>query len=234
MKIGILDTNPSSTNSIDWNKTPFDTYVRFLERAEPPFEYENFLVAEGEFPPSPSACDAYLVTGSPKGVYESDLWLGQLKSFVQESYKVGKKLIGICFGHQLLAHALGGYAEKSQKGWGLGQKRFTLYAEKSWMSNFIENPSLYFVHQDQVVELPPNAELLGGNEFCPNIFYTIEEQVLGIQGHPEFPEKLVREIVETRLDIVGEEVQAEALRSLDDGMPNNQLFAEWIVNFLLA
>jgi GMP synthase-like glutamine amidotransferase len=233
MKIGILDTNPPSAHSINWNKTPFDTYVRFLERAKPSFEYENYSVGIGEFPSSPGVCDAYLITGSPKGVYEPDLWLDTLKGFIQDAYAAKKKLIGICFGHQMVAHSLGGHAEKSEKGWGLGKKYFNIYTEKKWMSDFIENPSLYFVHQDQIIELPPNAELLGGNEFCPNLFYTIGDQVLGIQGHPEFPEALVREIVETRLEVVGAELQSQALESLDEGIPDNQLFAEWIVNFLL-
>ena len=234
MKIGILDTNPLNKHGIDWNKTPFDTYVRFLERAKPEFEYENYLIAEGEFPDSPDACDAYLITGSPKGVYESDLWLATLKIFIQDSYTAGKKLIGICFGHQMIAYSLGGRAEKSEKGWGLGQKRFDLYTEKPWMTNFLEHPSLYFVHQDQVMALPPEAELLGGNEFCPNLFYTIGNQVLGIQGHPEFPKILIQEIIESRELVVGEKLQAEALHSLEKGEPENQLFAEWIVNFLLA
>ena len=234
MKIGILDTNPLSKHGIDWNKTPFDTYVRFLERSKPDFEYENYLIAEGEFPDSPDTCDAYLITGSPKGVYESDLWLATLKIFIQDSYTAGKKLIGICFGHQMLAYSLGGHAEKSEKGWGLGQKSFDLYTEKPWMTNFIQQPSLYFVHQDQVMALPPEAELLGGNEFCPNLFYTIGNQVLGIQGHPEFPKILIQEIIESRELVVGKKLQAEALRSLEEGEPENQLFAEWIVNFLLA
>ena len=70
MKIGILDVNPPHAHSVDWNKTPFDAYVRFLERAKPSFEYENYaLVSEGKFPSSPETCDAYLITGSPKGVY---------------------------------------------------------------------------------------------------------------------------------------------------------------------
>jgi GMP synthase-like glutamine amidotransferase len=235
MKIGILDVNPPHAHSVDWNKTPFDAYVRFLERAKPSFEYENYaLVSEGKFPSSPETCDAYLITGSPKGVYEDDAWLVELKTFIQDAYKAGKKLIGICFGHQMIAHSLGGHVEKSKKGWGLGKKDFNLYTEKKWMTDFIESPSLYFVHQDQVMELPPKAELLGGNEFCPNLFYTIGDQVLGIQGHPEFPEALVREIIETRLEVVGAELQAKALRSLDESKPNNQLFAEWIVNFLLT
>ena len=233
MKIGILDTNPP-VHSINWNKTPFDTYVRFLERAKHSFEYKNYAIASGEFPASPDACDAYLITGSPKAVYEPDLWLAELKTFIQDSYEAGKKLIGICFGHQMLAHALGGQAEKSKKGWGLGKKVFKIYAKKPWMTDSVSQPSLYFGHQDQVMQLPNKAELLGGNEFCPNLFYTIGNQVLGIQGHPEFPETLMREIVESREMVVGEKIQAEALRSLGEGMPDNFLFAKWIGNFLVA
>ena len=233
MKIGILDTNPP-VYSINWNKTPFDTYVRFLERAGHPFEYENYAIASGEFPDAPDACDAYLITGSPKAVYESDSWLNELKIFIQDSYEAGKKLIGICFGHQMLAQALGGQAEKSEKGWGLGKKAFEIYAEKPWMTDFLSHPSLYFVHQDQVMQLPQKAELLGGNDFCPNLFYTIGDQVLGIQGHPEFPETLMRDLIESRKLLVGEKIQDEALRSLDEAIPDNFLFAKWIGNFLVA
>lgn len=234
MKIGILDTNPPATNKINWNKTPYDAYVRFLSRGNAPLHYENFLVAEGQFPESPEVCDAYLITGSPKGIYEEDEWLRKLEDFIRESYTTGKKLIGICFGHQALAQALGGVVEKSEKGWGLGRKSFEVYQAKSWMNRFKSEPSLYFVHQDQVVELPPDAELLGGNEFCPNIFYTIGNQVLGIQGHPEFSRELMTEIIEGRLARVGKALHRAALKSLDERETDNQRFAEWIVNFLIA
>ena len=116
----------------------------------------------------------------------------------------------------------------------LDQFANVVYAQKPWMTDFLEQPSLYFVHQDQVIELPPEAELLGGNEFCPNLFYTIGNQVLGIQGHPEFPKTLIQEIIESRELVVGQALQVEALRSLEEGEPDNQLFAEWIVNFLVS
>ena len=117
MKIGILDAfPPEELNTVSWNDTPVDAYIRFIESVEAPFEYEGYRVAQGEFPESPEACDAYLITGSPRGVYDSQPWIADLEKFIQDCYQAGIKLVGICFGHQILAHALGGHAEKSEKG----------------------------------------------------------------------------------------------------------------------
>jgi len=157
-----------------------------------------------------------------------------LAVFIRDAYQARKKLIGICFGHQILAHALGGHCEKSQKGWGLGLKTFNVDAQKTWMTHPYTQCALYFVHQDQVVRLPPGAELLGGNIFCPNLFFTIEDRVLGIQGHPEFTIDMMRTILEVRKDFFGQQVYEKALSSLDSGEPDNQLFAQWIINFLLT
>lgn len=235
MKIGILDAFPPEIlDDVNWNKTPVDMYIRFFESVEAPFEYEGYRVAQGQFPESPDVCDAYLITGSPQGVYDSQPWIADLERFIQDSYQAGKKLVGICFGHQILAHALGGYAEKSDKGWGLGLHSIELRTRKPWMTDMPDQCSLYFVHQDQVMELPPGAELLGGNDFCPNLFYTIDNKALGIQGHPEFTTEIMHEILEGREEKVGEEVHKNAVNSLDKGSPDNQIFAQWIVNFLTA
>jgi len=231
MKMGILDAFPPESSTVNWNDTPVDTYIRFLESVKTPFEYQGFLVAQGQFPESASVCDAYLITGSPKGAYESDPWIGDLERFIQDCYQAGKKLVGICFGHQILAKALGGRAEKSNKGWGLGLNTFELCAHKPWMTEIPDQCALYFVHQDQVVDLPQKAELLGGNDFCPNLFYTIDNQALGIQGHPEFGTEMMREIVNGREETVGTQVYQSAMNSLNNGTPDNQLFARWIVNF---
>ncbi len=232
MKIGILDAFPPESSSVNWNDTPVDTYIRFLESGNAPFEYQGYLVAQGQFPESPSACDAYVITGSPKGAYESEPWIGELERFIQDCYRTGIKLVGICFGHQILAKALGGRAEKSNKGWGLGLNTFELSAQKAWMTEIPDQCALYFVHQDQVIHLPQKAELLGGNDFCPNLFYTIENQALGIQGHPEFETEMMREIVNGREETVGTQAYQSAINSLNKGTPDNQLFARWIVNFL--
>jgi len=233
MKLGILNAFPPDSNLIDFD-TPVDAYIQFLELAQSPFDYVSYDVALGQFPDSLEACDAYLITGSPKGVYDADPWIAELGSFIREAYQAEKKLVGICFGHQILAHALGGHSERSEKGWGLGLKNFDIYEQKSWMTADLVQCSLHFSHQDQVIQLPPGAELLGGDAFCPNLFFTIEDRVLGVQGHPEFTAGIMHEILEARRDIYGQQLYDTAARSIDNGSPDNQLLAQWIANFLLT
>lgn len=233
MKIGILNAIDPDSSKLDWDGTPIDAYIRFLKRADAPFEFEGYRVAQGEFPDSPDACDGYVITGSPQGVYDEDEWIAPLAQFIRDSYAAGKKLVGICFGHQILAHSLGGHAEKSEKGHGLGLKQFDVTQKRSWMGEQPDQCSLYFAHQDQVTMLPPGAQHLGGNEFCPNVLYEIENQVLGIQGHPEFTTRIMEDIVALADGRVAPEVVQTAVSSLDTP-PDGDTVGHWIVNFLQA
>jgi len=233
MKLGILDAIPAGTSVVDWGDTPVDTYIRLFESVNAPFTYVGYQVAEGQFPSSPLDCDAYIITGSPRGVYDPDPWIEALVQFIQDSYQNGSKLVGICFGHQILAHALGGRAGISEKGRGFGLKRFEIIQYKSWMDERPDHCSLYFVHQDQVVELPREAELLGGNSFCPIALYEIENSVLGIQGHPEFSVTVMHDLLPMARKELSPPICEASVRSLDEGIPDNRLVAKWIVNFLL-
>ncbi len=236
MKVGILNAIPPELSTVNWQGSPVDAYIRFFQSASQPgdFQFVGYDVAQGDFPDSPEACAAYVITGSPRGAYDVDAWIGELIEFIRESFAAGKKLIGICFGHQILAHALGGRAEKSEKGWGLGLKTIAIDVvnPKPWLNGSSGNCALYFAHQDQVIDLPPEAELLGGNQFCPNAFYTIGNQVLGIQGHPEFTIEIMSDILSRERKGVPQQVQDTAVNSLKQGTPDNQIVAQWMVNFL--
>ncbi|MCA9936779.1 MAG: hypothetical protein KC415_22745 [Anaerolineales bacterium] len=234
MKVGILNAIHPNESEVNWQGTPVDAYIRFFQSVNAPFEFVGYGVAQGQFPASPTECDAYVITGSPKGAYETEEWIITLLQFIRDAYAAGGKLVGICFGHQILAQALGGRVEKSEKGWGFGAKAFTVTTEKPWMSAYQSTCSLYFAHQDQVMELPPKAELLGGNDFCPNAMYEIDGRVLGVQGHPEFTPAIMDDIsvgMAGKMEQTGFET---AVKSLHHTQPNNQLFGEWIVNFLAA
>ena len=232
MKIGILNAINPATSEVNWQGTPVDAYIRFLESGGATFSYIGFNVALGEFPETVNACDAYIITGSPNGVYEAEPWIADLMQFIRDSYAAGKKLVGICFGHQVLAQALGGHAEKSANGWGLGLKQFTVTTPKPWMTKQPGLYNLYFAHQDQVIQLPAEAELLGGNGFCPNAMFVIGSQVLGVQGHPEFTESIMQDIVSMKNNTIPQEVIAVAADSLQHGTPDNLVFGQWLVNFL--
>ncbi len=125
MKVGILNVLDSRASEIDWGGSPVALYGQFLDSAEKPLTYQGYEVVLGEFSNAIDECDAYLVTGSPTGVYDDDPWLEPLVQFIRACYAANKKLVGICFGHQMIAYALGGHAEKSDKGWGLGSKSKT-------------------------------------------------------------------------------------------------------------
>ena len=235
MKLGILDALESPMLShISWHGSTTGTYIHFLESADASFSYTSYLVSNGEFPATVDECDAYLITGSISGAYESEPWIATLIQFIRDCHQAGKKMVGICFGHQVLAHALGGKTEKSAKGWGIGLKTFDIVSSKPWMNGTQSQCALYFSHQDQVVQLPPNAERLGGNDFCENAFFAIGDQVIGIQGHPEFTTGIMQEILAKRKESVPLAVNETAVRSLENGSPDNQLVAHWIVNFLTA
>ena len=234
MKLGILNAIHPEQGRIDWGGTPVDAYIRFIKKTGISFEYEGYNVALDEFPESPAACDAYLITGSPKGTYDEDAWIGRLSQFIRDAYAADKKLVGICFGHQILAEALGGHSEKSEKGRGFGPKQFDIYKRKAWMpENTPDSCTLYFAHQDQVMELPPGAELLAGNGFCNNIVYSIDGRVLAMQAHPEITQPIMEDILELVKENMTDEVAAETAVAIQNDLPDADIAGQWIVNFLL-
>lgn len=229
MKLGILDA-VCSKDIIDGEKEA-EKFINLFNLVKAPFIYETYHVAEGEFPETAKACDAYLVTGSPQGVYDEDKWITPLGNFIRQAYDARRKLVGICFGHQLVAHSLGGEARKWEGEWGLGCRPFAIYSHKPWLTPALDSCSLNFVHQDQVTKLPIGAELLAGNTHCAHIMYVIGDRVLGIQGHPEYLPEAMAVLLQYLGEHDGLDV-TEALISVAQRQPDTRAVAQWIVNFL--
>lgn len=143
-----------------------------------------------------------------------------------------KKLIGICFGHQLIAKALGGKVIKSPKGWGVGMSQNQIYQLKEWMRPSLNCFNLLVSHQDQVIELPTGAEILAGSDFCPNYMMQIGS-FFSVQGHPEFTKSYSRDLMVSREDSVNEIEFAKGMKSLELH-EDDTIIAQWIVNFLKA
>lgn len=232
MNIGILNAC-SPADEAEFGTEEFASFQTFLAQAEHNFALHEYRITEGHFPATPTECDAYLITGSPKGVYDSEPWIEQLQQMIRDLYKHRQKLVGICFGHQILAHALGGFAGKSEQGWGLGRQVVDVIAERPWMQPTLPTGGFYFCHQDQVMQLPDGAHRLAGNDFCPNGMFVIGDQVLGLQAHPEFTAETMGKAVNwlrTMLDPAQiNQVEAATVGQAVD----NQIMAQWIVNFLM-
>lgn len=154
-----------------------------------------FDVRQGEWPDSPTACSAYVVTGSAAGVYDDLPWIPPLMEFLRAAR--GKaRLVGICFGHQALATAFGGEVIKSPKGWGLGLHRYRVSGKAGWMEaeavDELEAPAF---HQDQVVRIPPDARVIIESDFAPHAGLDYGDAI-SMQFHPEFRQDFCRALVE--------------------------------------
>ncbi|WP_425331729.1 amidotransferase [Pseudomonas syringae] len=175
--------------------------------------------------------DAYLVTGSKADSFGTDPWIQTLKVYLLELYQRGEKLLGICFGHQLLALLLGGRTERAAQGWGVGIHHYQLAPARPWMTPAMEKLTLLISHQDQVTALPENATVLASSEFCPFAAYHINDQVLCFQGHPEFIHDFSRTLLDLRQEALGEQIYQQGVASLDHDH-HGATVAEWMMRFV--
>lgn len=206
-------------------------YAKMFATTYPYFDFEVYTVCDGEFPESVEECDIYVCTGSHFSVYEKVDWVLRLKEFVGEIHQANKKYIGHCFGHQMLAEALGGKVERALVGWCVGVHRFEVVKQEEWMLPFRENFNTIMLCQDQVQLLPPNSTVLATSKDCPIAMFRVGENMLGIQGHPEFPKEYERGLIEDRREKIGAEKTDKALMSLSLEL-DSKLLIGWIERFL--
>jgi len=189
MKIGILQTGIAADALMPTHGDYPDNFKQLLDGRG--FEFETFQVVNGIFPDSIDDCDGWLITGSKHGAYEDHAWIPPLESMIRDIYAADLPLIGVCFGHQIIAQALGGKVEKFDGGWGVG--RFTYTDENG------ENPvTLNAYHQDQVVALPESVTQVQGNAFCANAILTYGTKAFTTQPHPEFSTQYIRDLFKHR------------------------------------
>lgn len=231
VKIGILKTDAVRDEWVARFGEYPDMFARLLGERDPTLEFTVYDVRLGEYPEDIDAMDAYLITGSRHSVYDDLPWIEPLMAFVRQLDEREKKLVGICFGHQLIAQALGGRAEKANAGWGVGIHRHRFSGRPEWLDDGELEFPILVSHQDQVTVNAKNAQVLASSDFCPNAVCQIGKHILTMQGHPEFVNDYSREIMEFRREIIGENVYQSGVASLSD-QPATERMAGWILKFL--
>jgi GMP synthase-like glutamine amidotransferase len=197
----------------------------------PPLSFDTYDCQCGQLPDHINAYDFYITTGSRASVYEEAKWIKDLIHFIQMLAKHKKKLIGICFGHQLIAMVYQKKVKKSQKGWGVGLAKNQVIFSPEWMS---ENPTAINIlasHQDQILELPENAQVIAESDFCPFFIVQWDKHFLSIQGHPEWQTAYAKALMEDRREIIPADRIAAGIESLQVEA-DNALFAQWIIAFV--
>lgn len=187
MQIGILQTGMAPDVLKDELGDYPDMFARLL--AGQGFHFETYKVVDGQFPTSVHDCDGWLITGSRHGAYEDHPWIPPLEEFIRHAYWAHVPLVGVCFGHQIVAQAMGGKVERFPQGWAIGATDYD-FAGKTMRLNAW--------HRDQVTEVPPMAEVIASNDFCANAALLYGDRALTVQAHPEFRPEFVDGLMDTR------------------------------------
>lgn len=227
MRIGILKTGRPPKPAIERFGTYPDMFARLLG---PDYEYRTYAADEGVLPAEPGQCDAYIVTGSAAGVYDPEPWIADAKAWLQAA-RGRTALVGVCFGHQLMAEAFGGRVIKSPKGWGVGEHEYEVLRPRPWMDH-TQSIRLPASHQDQVVELPPGAEIFAASEFTPMGALDYGDRAMSIQLHPEFEPDYAVALIEHRRGAPYTPEQADAAIHTYGRPDDRSRVAGWIRNFL--
>jgi GMP synthase-like glutamine amidotransferase len=230
MKIAILECD----NVLDKYQKDFGSYpkmiIDLLTSVENNLEIEVFDVQIGQYPKHIHDWDLFITTGSKASVNDNETWIKELLEFVKLLDVAKKKLIGICFGHQLIALARGGSVSEAKKGWGIGIASNNIHIQTDWMDKKQSLLKIIVSHKEQINALPRGAKLIASSDFCPYFMIQWDDHFLSIQGHPEWNKLYSKALINERRSIIPAERIEEGLTSLTKEMDNQQ-FARWMFMF---
>ncbi|MFM5013211.1 glutamine amidotransferase [Aeromonas veronii] len=232
MRLGILDCDRLDPDLADrFGPVYSEMFIRGFATLAPELEFRVWSALDGELPEDLHECDAWLITGSRHDAYSDIPWIQALRAWIRQAHDADVKLAGVCFGHQVIAQALGGEVVKSTKGWGLGVSVHPMLADEPWMAPSRDQIRILASHQDQVALLPPGATRLAGNDFCPNFMFLQGNNIVAIQGHPEFSVEYNRALIERRRGLLPDERYQSSLSSLE-GEVDSATMMQWLLQFL--
>lgn len=215
MKLTIIQTGDVPLRLRDRFGPYHQMFETMFDRTGQGFSYEVVFASDGEPLPDAGALEGVVITGSPAGVYEDHSWLPPLRQFIRQAYEKRVPTLGVCFGHQIMADALGGAVRKSEKGWGLGRHSYAVKARPGYMRAAPEVVSVACSHQDQVITPPAEAEVIMASDFTPNAGLAYRNgAALSFQPHPEFVDDYAVALAELRRGDAPDNVVETAIASI--------------------
>ncbi|WP_419840862.1 glutamine amidotransferase-related protein [Candidatus Poriferisodalis sp.] len=207
-----------------------DMFARLIRHVDPSVQLDTFSLPDGQWPGDLDAYDGWMTTGTRASVYDDVPWIRDFADFVRRLHAERRKMFGVCFGHQMIAHALGGVVARAAHGWTVGAHVWSIREQRRWMDPPAAQIRLMHSHQDQVLTLPPGGAVLAGSDRCPMAMLAVGEHLVGIQGHPEFQPEFVGPLYESRIELLGAEAVAQAQASLEAPC-SQELVARWMLRF---
>jgi GMP synthase-like glutamine amidotransferase len=233
IKIAVLDSVPRPYWADDGGITDAQKFIELLAPENSLASFSTFYVSEYQFPESVDDYDAFVLTGSPANVSDNFDWMQRLSRFVIDANQKNKRIVGSCFGHQLIATAFGGEVSKNENGWMIGNYGLRIQPETiySWMAPIVKNTGLYHFNRERVTRLPDGAKAFAHCEDYSDFAFTLGDNILCFQGHPEQPERAMKNFVAatalTEIDLT------KAKQHLENGAPDAKIWAQWMMRFFL-
>lgn len=219
MKIGILKTGRIPRRLADRHPDYDVMFMKLLEGRG--LDFDVYDVEKGVFPNAVDAADGWLITGSACGAYEDHAWIPPLEDFVREARAQSVRTIGICFGHQVLAQAMGARVEKFSGGRSMGAVDYDLLDTG-------ETLTLLAFHADQVMTVPEGARVIASNSFCKIAGLAYDDDkgrpwAMSLQPHPEFDAVYEADLIDAFSAGLPEDAVAKARASLSAPLDNDRV-----------
>lgn len=231
LRIAVLLTNDDTSAFAARFPNDGQKVVQLLQPLRPDWSFEVLPVKDGVLPSGPKDFDGYVITGSPASVNDDALpWVGALLAFIRAVDAARQPLIGLCFGHQAVARALGGQVARNAAGWGLGTAATHWQQALPWMQPAQSTTTLMAAHNEQVTRMPEGAECLGGSDFCPIGSMQIGQHIWTTQYHPEMPRVFMQALLGYLADKLDADTLARAHTSLNNAA-DVPLFGQWMAQF---
>ncbi|MCK1358029.1 type 1 glutamine amidotransferase [Bradyrhizobium sp. 199] len=221
-RITIIETGLVPQNHRERHGSFPDMFERMVRAEDPAITVDVVSIPDGDALPDPRKLEAVLITGAAAGVYDGLDWIAPLEDFVRRAYANKTPMVGVCFGHQLIAQALGGTVRKSEKGWAIGRHVYQVLPENGVIAG--EEVAIAASHQDQVIEPPNDALTILSSDFTPHagLLYA-NGATLTVQPHPEFDVEFAKVCCDLRDGKAPDDVVATARTSLGEPMDSAKL-----------
>lgn len=235
MKLGILAAGITPDELLGEFGSYADMVMELFDQAGCLFEYEVFDVRDGYFPCNVEQCDGWTITGSRFSVKQDLTWMRTLRQLILDAYAANKPMVGICFGHQIIADAFGGTVDKYEGGWGIGLHSYTFIREHDFFTNAPAEFTINAMHQDQVITKPVNARLFATSDFCKYAGLIYNNRIITFQAHPEFSLAFEESLIELRKgDVIPSEIAKQGIDTLHqkDAAIESLVIAQLMASFL--